>query len=122
MPLLKVGKKDESNYVWKIDVECFGRHVELGVSRKDIAHLKAKGENPAQLIKKYKDRLAYVHLKDWDEKSKSFVPLGDGCVDIKGALKALDEIGYDGWLTIELDEPKVEPKVAMGRSLNFLKE
>lgn len=87
----------------------------------DVAHLKAKGEDPSLLIKKYKDRLAYIHLKDWDENSKSFVPLGDGCVDIKGALQALDEVGYDGWITIELDEPKLEPKVVMGRGLEHMR-
>lgn len=67
----------------------------------DTAHLEAGGGDPAQLIRTYADRIKYVHLKDI--KDGTFLPLGQGQQDMDGILAALREIGYDGWIGVELD-------------------
>jgi len=67
----------------------------------DTAHLEAGGGDPAQLIRTYADRIKYVHLKDI--KDGTFLPLGQGQQDLDGILAALREIGYDGWIGVELD-------------------
>ena len=78
----------------------------------DIAHLKGANGDPIQAIRDYHDRIAGVHVKDWDSTRYSedpfdpgFVELGKGNVglNIPGCLTALQDVGYTGWLTVELD-------------------
>ena len=62
-------------------------------------------------------RIAYVHLKDVDTcalkkldgraKMSSFRALGLGTVDFRGVYEALQEVGYDGILCVELDNPAI---------------
>ena len=47
-------------------------------------------------------RIKKVHLKDFDAKKRRFVPLREGSVDWPVVRKALDEIGYEGFLTTEV--------------------
>jgi len=47
-----------------------------------------------------------LHIKDFkiDRAAKndgSFVPIGKGSVDWPSVRKTIDEIGYNGWVTIE---------------------
>ncbi len=92
----------------------------------DTAHLKRGGMDPLEVIKRYSDRIAYVHLKDispeevdeqtfpilsGNEQMPIFCELGlgtisDEIVDIVGYLK---EINYDGWLTVEIDKSTSTP-------------
>lgn len=67
----------------------------------DTAHLEAGGGDSAELIRTYRDRIRYVHLKDYEE--GDFLPLGIGNMDLRRILDALEEIGYDAWITVELD-------------------
>jgi inosose dehydratase len=78
----------------------------------DTAHLQAGGGDPVRAIRDYADRLCHVHLKDAhtsifapDPLTPGFVPLGEGNlkIDIPACLRALDEVGYTGWLGVELD-------------------
>ncbi|WP_454132400.1 sugar phosphate isomerase/epimerase family protein [Microbacterium lacticum] len=69
----------------------------------DVAHLAAGGADPAEVIRRYSDRLAYVHLKDYNPSTGGFVPLGRGTVDLDGVVAAIRESGYDDWITVELD-------------------
>jgi hexulose-6-phosphate isomerase len=47
-------------------------------------------------------RIAKVHLKDYDPKTRKFVNLGDGAVDWAAVRKAFVDIGYSGTYTVEL--------------------
>ena len=69
----------------------------------DIAHLAAGGADPCRAVRKYAHRIKYVHLKDYVADPFAFLPLGKGDVDIAGVVAVLDDNGYDGWITIELD-------------------
>ncbi|MCK9912733.1 TIM barrel protein, partial [Microbacteriaceae bacterium K1510] len=42
----------------------------------DTAHIEAGGGDPAAVIRKYADRIKYVHLKDYED--GNFLPLGKG--------------------------------------------
>ncbi len=55
--------------------------------------------------------------------SPSFVelPLGAGGVDFENYLKALDEIGYHGFLTIEREVGE-EPEKDIRTAVEFLKQ
>lgn len=74
----------------------------------DISHLHLAGTPPEDL-QKLKDRVAHVHISDCDGKIHGDLPPGRGVVDFESYLKALDEIGFDGVVSIEL-EYSPEPK------------
>jgi inosose dehydratase len=78
----------------------------------DTAHLVAGAGDPAQAIRKYHDRLLFLHLKDVHDipadtpKARypfEFVELGRGRVDIPSVFAALDQVKFRGWAVVELD-------------------
>jgi inosose dehydratase len=75
-------------------------HTSIGFCP-DTAHLEAGGGDPAELMKTFSDRLTYVHFKDYAD--GSFLPLGRGNQNFGAMIQVLKEIGYDGWITVELD-------------------
>jgi inosose dehydratase len=86
----------------------------------DTAHLDAAGGDSAELIQTYGDRIPYVHLKDYA--GGAFLPLGQGELDFDRILGALAEIGYDGWITVELDSVDGSKEEAARMSRTFLEE
>ena len=94
------------------------------------------GDDPVQAVHNLKDYIVHTHAKDGVRNyyrapeevyglvesemlaSPSFteVPLGKGGVDFRNYLKALDEIGYHGFLTIERevgDDPEGDIRLAV---------
>jgi inosose dehydratase len=69
----------------------------------DTGHILLAGDDPATVIRSHGQRISYVHLKDVDADKGSFVPLGTGALDLEDVMQALAEIGYSGWVTVELD-------------------
>ena len=61
------------------------------------------GDDPVAGVAVLGDYIVHTHAKDGIKKTEGFleVPLGTGGVDFDGYLKALDSIGYKGFLTIE---------------------
>ncbi|UCD28819.1 MAG: sugar phosphate isomerase/epimerase [Planctomycetota bacterium] len=59
------------------------------------------------VIRQWGDRIAHVHLKDAvgiPERGKFIFPLlGEGLVDWKAFFKALDDIGYEGFCSVEYE-------------------
>ena len=88
----------------------------------DTAHIAAAGADPVKVIRKYADRVRFIHLKDYklgDDVTDSgwvdsgvpimtcFHELGKGTVNFPEIFKILDGVNYDGPLCIELDKPPV---------------
>jgi len=94
-------------------------HTRIGFCP-DTGHLAAGGGDPAELIRRYPDRVRHVHLKDLDTATTTFLPLGQGDVDFPDVLAALAEIEYDGWLVVELDSYDGPPREAAAISKNYL--
>ena len=59
-------------------------------------------EDPIAQIHKYRDRLGYVHIKDWTK--GKFCVMGRGTVglDFGQILGTLNAVGYNGWVMGEL--------------------
>jgi len=101
------------------DIDYFAAHTnpEYVWFCLDTAHTTLAGMDPAALIRQYGDRIAYMHLKDVDtyalskaqgsEKMAAFRALGHGTVNFQAVKAALEEVGYDGILCVELDRPEV---------------
>ena len=86
----------------------------------DTAHIAAGGADPVQIVQQYGARIPYVHLKDWSARAQRFLPLGVGDLDLTGVTTALDQHGYDGWITVELDDYDGPPVEAARISAAFL--
>lgn len=78
----------------------------------DVAHYAQGGGDPARAIRKYRDRILFLHIKDVETTEGSgeqganpyrFVELGRGRVDLPGVFTALKEIKFRGWAIVELD-------------------
>lgn len=101
------------------DIDYFMEHTDPAYVSLciDTAHTTLAGMNPAELIRQYGDRLAFMHLKDVDTfalksaegpaKMATFRALGHGTVNFPEVKAALEEVGYDGVLCVELDRPEV---------------
>ncbi len=57
---------------------------------------------PQEWIRALNKRIVKLHLKDFDTKTRQFVPLREGSIDWKEVRKAIGEIGFSGYLTVEL--------------------
>lgn len=86
----------------------------------DSAHLVAGGGDPAKLIRRYGERIVYVHLKDFTAEPFAFLPLGRGDIDFGAILDELDRVAFDGWITIELDDFDGAPVDAARESKQYL--
>ncbi len=86
------------------------RYVKLQL---DVAHYLQGGGDPVAAIKKYGSQILFLHLKDVEsrlpqpeqvpQRTYRFVELGRGRVDLPGVMHALGEIGFTGWIVVELD-------------------
>ena len=98
------------------------------------------GDDPVQAVYTLKDYIVHTHAKDgiklldrpasliYDVTSEDEIinspafkelPLGEGGVDFDNYLKALDEVGYRGFLTIEREVGE-NPKFDIGNAVKFL--
>lgn len=80
----------------------------------DMAHYTQAGGDVAAAIRAHTSRLVVLHAKDVRTVPRAadarpgtpayqFVELGRGRVDLPGAFGALSEVGYRGWVILELD-------------------
>jgi inosose dehydratase len=86
----------------------------------DTAHLAAGGGDSVDLVRRHAARITHVHLKDLRPEPFAFLPLGRGTIDLPGVVRVLEETGYDGWVTVELDEFDGAPGDAARESLAYL--
>ncbi|HPE95772.1 MAG TPA: sugar phosphate isomerase/epimerase family protein [Bacillota bacterium] len=82
------------------------------------------GDDPVAAVYVLKDYIVHTHAKDGIQTGEDKfleVPLGTGGVDFDKYLKALDDIGYKGYLTIER-EVGDSPAKDIGLAFSFLEE
>lgn len=111
----------------------------IGVNLDPANFVMVTGDDPVQAVYTLKDYIVHTHAKDGKklinenpeiiygeieaeiQNARYFIelPLGDGEVDFKNYLKALDDIGYKGFLTIER-EIGDNPKADIEKAYNFL--
>lgn len=57
---------------------------------------------PEDWIRTLDDRIEKVHIKDFKRQDRSWPALGEGDADFPTVMKALRDIGFQGWFTCEL--------------------
>lgn len=69
----------------------------------DVSLSALMGEDPIAQIHKYRNRLGYIHMKDWAQRGK-FCLMGQGTagLDFGRIREALNAIDYCGWVIGEL--------------------
>ncbi|MDR1534991.1 MAG: sugar phosphate isomerase/epimerase [Planctomycetota bacterium] len=92
----------------------------------DSAELTAAGMNPGKIIRTHADRLKMVRLRDLSgakrrqEGSGAVPQFGRGKVDFEAVSKALADIGYEGWITLDVTGEAAQPKDAALASHRFI--
>jgi inosose dehydratase len=86
----------------------------------DTGHLAWAGDDAAEVVRQYGDRVLTLHLKDvypavraegraaeWDYRTFTdhgiFAELGEGCIDFPAILEDLRGRDFSGWLIVETD-------------------
>ena len=80
--------------------------------------------DPVQQIKVMGARNFGLHLKDHDNKRKTDVPYGDptGTLDVAGVLKALRDVKFGGYISIEYEANADNPSPDMAKCVAYFKE
>ena len=121
--------EDEIDYVME------NTDPELIYFAPDTAHISAAGADPVKVIRKYAERVRFIHLKDYklgDDVTDSgwvdsgvpimtcFHALGDGTIDFPEIFRILDSVNYTGPLCIELDKPPVSNIESAKQNLEYI--
>jgi inosose dehydratase len=86
----------------------------------DTGHYRFGGGDPVAGLRRHADRIWHVHFKDHEPQVAArsraegwggveavghgvFCELGKGDVDFPAVVRALGELGYDGWIVVEQD-------------------
>jgi len=83
----------------------------------DVKSMCAEGKDISQLIKSAEGWAAHVHANDANRRGPGF-----GNVDFRPIAKALDEIEYAGFVSVEVFDFSPDPVTIAGESLNYLKK
>lgn len=87
----------------------------------DIAYVHLKDIDPSADFDAHRDRLSRgeLSLDSVVEYFRTFTDLGDGVIDFHDLPAALDDVGYDGHLTIEIENRESLPLVHAKRNYDY---
>jgi sugar phosphate isomerase/epimerase len=102
------------------------RHPLIG-SCLDTGHLIRAAQlgqklDPAQQVRVMGARNFGMHLKDHDNEKKTDVIYGKGALDVPAVLKALKEVNFKGWISIEYEANPDNPSPDMAACLEVLRQ
>ncbi len=121
-------------------LEAIDRRPEFGFNF-DPSHLVWQGVDPVQFIRTFGDRIYHVHIKDaavtldgrsgilashlrfgdyrrgWDFRSP-----GHGDVDFEAVIRALNQIGYQGPLSVEWEDSGMDREHGAAEAARFVRE
>ncbi|MDA1092618.1 MAG: sugar phosphate isomerase/epimerase [Acidobacteria bacterium] len=121
-------------------LEAIGRRDAFGFNF-DPSHLQWQGMEPARFITEFSDRIYHVHMKDaavtldgrtgilsshlpfgaanrgWDFRS-----VGRGDVDFEAIIRALNQVGYRGPLSVEWEDSGMDREHGARESCEYVKD
>jgi sugar phosphate isomerase/epimerase len=123
----------------EIALEAIGGRAEFGFNF-DPSHLHWQGVDPVEFLRQFRDRIYHVHIKDaavtlngrtgilgshlrfgdarrgWDFRSP-----GRGGIDWEAIIRVLNEIGYDGPLSVEWEDSGMDREYGAADACQFVK-
>jgi sugar phosphate isomerase/epimerase len=90
----------------------------------DLAHADGVGENPVGYINRVAPYLLHIHLDDVHQgmyPHRHLIP-GEGCIDYREVFSRLRELGYGGWLSVELNRHIRGPAQAARLACQFIQQ
>ena len=120
-------------------LQAVNNHPAFGINF-DPSHLHWQGVSPSEFIHTFGDRIFHVHMKDaivkldgkgsilgshlnfgdyrraWDFRS-----VGRGTVNFEEIIRALNDIGYNGPLSVEWEDGKMDREHGAAESCAFVK-
>jgi sugar phosphate isomerase/epimerase len=120
LALEAVGKPflfDTAKLLQMVD-DCGGSNL-LGIYL-DVGNSTSGGMSPVDEIRAANGRAILAHVKDWNPANRNERLLGAGAVDFPPAIAALQEIGYDDYLLVELPPDPNDGDAVARHSVHFL--
>ncbi len=122
-------------------LEALGRREAFGFNY-DPSHLGYQGVDYVEFIRRFSDRIYHVHMKDayWSSVPRTagvfggytgfgdprrywdFRSLGRGSVDFEEIMRALNEINYDGPLSVEWEDSGMDREHGAREACQFVKK
>ena len=89
----------------------------------DLGHSVRMGEDIVKDIKKYKDWIYDIHIKDETEASKKGATweMGRGVMDFRPIMKVLRQIKYTGVVSLEFEKNGDNPHPGIAESIGYLR-
>ena len=88
----------------------------------DTGHCIVTGErDPAAAVREFAPSLGTVSIEDMKRGVHIHLPFGEGDMDVPGVLRALDEIGFDRLVCVEMSRESHRADVMIPASLAYLK-
>ncbi|MHC4713417.1 MAG: sugar phosphate isomerase/epimerase family protein [Planctomycetota bacterium] len=118
------GRHDPDGAPWAIEAILKQTSPNVGLCL-DTAWMIDSRFDPLEMAEKFADRLYGVHIKDFvfDRTGKpEDVIVGEGNLDLPGFLKVLDNIGFDGFFTLEYEGDVNDPVPATKRCVEAVRK
>jgi sugar phosphate isomerase/epimerase len=89
----------------------------------DIGHTVRIGEDPVRDLKRFRERVHDVHVKDVDRSAPEgkTIEIGRGVIDIPGFIKALFEVSYQNIVSFEYEKDKEDPLPGLAESVGYVR-
>jgi len=121
-------------------LEAIGGHERFGFNY-DPSHLGYQGVDYVAFIRRFGGRIFHCHMKDvyWAEtpceagvfgghldfgdrrRYWDFRSLGRGSIDFEAIIRALNEVGYDGPLSVEWEDPGMDREHGAAEACEFVR-
>jgi sugar phosphate isomerase/epimerase len=86
----------------------------------DIGHFHCVNEDPSALILKLQAYIEHFHMADIKNRKHFHLIPGHGSIDFKSVFAKINEIGYNGYVTVELYPYKTNPIYAAVESIKYI--
>ena len=86
----------------------------------DIAWVTKGGADPAAYLTQHKDRIGYLHFKDFN--ADGWTELGRGQVDIASVMQVLPGLPGVRWVMVEQDTTRNDPRESIAISRRYLRD
>ncbi len=124
----------------EVVIDALNARVEFGILF-DPSHLHWQGIDPIAFLRRFADRIYHVHIKDavlsldgrsgllagyWpsgdNRRGWQFRSPGRGGMDWEAIIRTLNEIGYDGPLSIDWHDPGMDREFGAAEACRFVKQ